>query len=598
MSFDSVIQDSDDEDEPLGDTSPEKTNRVPVINQLEQHDAKSHQDGSDIGVDFDQFLESHKDPHMALSSSQQRREDRWIPMAGRIRSMGTVMTEIGLAQQRLFDDDHQAQDAYHPAQSHELEPIQDVNYEVFVGEEAIYDQNPVGPPQDSLLPPQLHLPNPSDDWSQSGPPSNNFIDSSSYTPSGLLNRGDFIKDSSITVPNQTEYLQNPELRRWTSMQGVVSSPHDTEPFSSVISPKAFRAKSDNVAANIVPPSPASVDELSLPVITEMPKVEKRGRKKKQIVVNDEDDELAPQVIEYLYNKPEKRKPGRPPKTTKVVLEDNVTTRPVELSEIEETQEILRSTSTGVSDALAGDSTSPHLIVDGIAEDSVREQTLVTPADQALPSPPKPSKEPKRKKLKRGKTTSVTLTKTYEPDVEDDVIWIDERPIISSTIKEKASTKSTEPKPGTAAEQPPAPKKRGRKRKKTFEQIEQDTLAPPPPLDEQPGAEATISNEEDTATPYTESHTEADLSIVLNNKNTNRTQTLDTPNQPQELQPTSPTKPSPLEPPETPQKPTAPETPSTKGPGKHSPISSTSKVPLRVGLSKRARIAPLLKIIKR
>lgn len=67
------------------------------------------------------------------------------------------------------------------------------------------------------------------------------------------------------------------------------------------------------------------------------------------------------------------------------------------------------------------------------------------------------------------------------------------------------------------------------------------------------------------------------------------------------------------PPETPKKSgSEPKTPSTapgaadadasgkganKGPGKHSPIS-TGKVPYRVGLSRKARIAPLLKIVRR
>ena len=48
------------------------------------------------------------------------------------------------------------------------------------------------------------------------------------------------------------------------------------------------------------------------------------------------------------------------------------------------------------------------------------------------------------------------------------------------------------------------------------------------------------------------------------------------------------------PPETPHKPT---TPLPKGPDKHSPISS-GKVAYRVGLSKRARIAPLLRIVRK
>lgn len=55
---------------------------------------------------------------------------------------------------------------------------------------------------------------------------------------------------------------------------------------------------------------------------------------------------------------------------------------------------------------------------------------------------------------------------------------------------------------------------------------------------------------------------------------------------------SPTKASP--PPETPRR-TA--TPALKGPDKHSPISS-GKVAYRVGLSKRARIAPLLRIVRK
>lgn len=65
--------------------------------------------------------------------------------------------------------------------------------------------------------------------------------------------------------------------------------------------------------------------------------------------------------------------------------------------------------------------------------------------------------------------------------------------------------------------------------------------------------------------------------------------------------TSPTKgndPSPAKaietPPETPRK---ADTPTQKGPDKHSPISS-GKVAYRVGLSKRARIAPLLRIVRK
>ena len=49
-------------------------------------------------------------------------------------------------------------------------------------------------------------------------------------------------------------------------------------------------------------------------------------------------------------------------------------------------------------------------------------------------------------------------------------------------------------------------------------------------------------------------------------------------------------------PETPSK--AAAAPSPKGPDKHSPINSTSAVKFRVGLSKRARIEPLLRIVRK
>ncbi|MCJ1476803.1 hypothetical protein MMC13_005472 [Lambiella insularis] len=64
---------------------------------------------------------------------------------------------------------------------------------------------------------------------------------------------------------------------------------------------------------------------------------------------------------------------------------------------------------------------------------------------------------------------------------------------------------------------------------------------------------------------------------------------DTPTAPiQEVTPTFATS---DQPPETPKKST------TKGPGKHSPLN-TGKVPYRVGLSKRARIEPLLRVVRK
>ncbi|RMJ20618.1 hypothetical protein PHISP_08512, partial [Aspergillus sp. HF37] len=124
----------------------------------------------------------------------------------------------------------------------------------------------------------------------------------------------------------------------------------------------------------------------------------------------------------------------------------------------------------------------------------------SPADETVfAKPAKPaSKERKKKKLKRGKTTSVTLQKTHGFDVEEDVIWIDDKPDVHepegpSTGRRTDKVETQNPGPAveysqaaesanSAPSQPeaPGPKKRGRKRKKTSEQMapEESTDKPP------------------------------------------------------------------------------------------------------------------------
>ncbi|KAL3479300.1 hypothetical protein BJX99DRAFT_222342 [Aspergillus californicus] len=609
MPFDRVIQDSDDEGDPLGELSPESsrvsgTNYEDPTVELQEGNHDSH-----IRVNFDHFLQSQDASHAMLSSSQQRREDRWIPATGRIRSMGTMMNEIGLAQQRLFDDDHQAQYANQQTAFDELElpPTleQEANYEIFAQEEGAHlaVEHPIEPTHNSFPRPEFHVAAPSDDWSQSAP-SYNIFDSSCQTPSGQLNRADFIRDSGITTQN--EPMQNLEVRRWTSMQEAASSPHDTEPFSSVISPQVARTKSDNMPSAMMQPVPVSIEELALPAVTEMPKVEKRGRKKKQTQpLNGEDDELAfVPPREPPTKKIEKRKPGRPPKNIKISLDESV------------------NTGTGVSSApghptceIQDELTAqqpPHIELPDDHPQVVAEESLCDAQNMLLNTteepqlPPAPTEKPKKKKLKRGKTTSVTITKSIESDIEDDVIWIDERPALPETAKKQAAPKPAASNGNAASEPTPAPKKRGRKRKKTAEELDQEVAAA---AADQQDAQAKTTTEvtNNTLQPNNDVRNGPGVSVVLNN--TSRTRTLDTTtttttsatanpisnhNPPQE-EPKEETRTP--QPPETPQKPTGPQTPSIKGPGKHSPIS-TCKVPYRVGLSKRARIAPLLKIIKR
>ncbi|KAI9373020.1 hypothetical protein BJX61DRAFT_408975 [Aspergillus egyptiacus] len=618
MSFDRVIQDSDDEGDPLLELIPERTNRVPATDDdhAKSFKAPDVNNDSHIGVDFDQFLQPQDVQQTMLSSSQQRREERWIPVAGRVGSMGTMMTEIGLAQERLFDDDQQqAQHVSHQMIIKEAELPQTLeqngNRQITAHLEApSAHELPITLSEHTKPHPELQVPALSDHWSQSVP-SYNAFDSSSHTATGQLDRADFIRDSGSAM--RTEPIHTPEIRRWASMQGATatSSPHDTEPFSSVISPKAFRAKSDNTSSNIVQPSPASVDELALPVTVEMPKVEKRGRKKKQPpAVNDQDDELSyAQPWETAPNKPEKRKPGRPPKNAKPLDDSlNAEVPGISLPTSGEMQNEIAASWT-LNDERTELHGPPKVIVDNPISDI---QAIPSNPGQGVQPCPRLKKEPKKKKLKRGKTTSVTLTKSLESDVEDDVIWIDERPVIPANPEEEPipTTAKANTDNDTATEPAPAPKKRGRKRKKTAEPLDQK--AEPPVTDElqAQAQEETIDPEDPNHLQLNDTYDGPDVSVVLNNTthtntpHTNPAQDDASIPQPTEetRQPTSALTPSKPEvqsqPPETPQKATDPQTPSRRAPGKHSPISSTCKVPYRVGLSKKARIAPLLKIIKR
>lgn len=103
MSFDRVIQDSDDEDDPLSEMPP------PVKRAREQ--PKDHVDnvtscneqsaavtpggqaqgldhGNYLAVDFDAFLQSQETAPNFFSASQQRREERWIPSDAGAGSIG------------------------------------------------------------------------------------------------------------------------------------------------------------------------------------------------------------------------------------------------------------------------------------------------------------------------------------------------------------------------------------------------------------------------------------------------------------------------------------------------------------------------------
>ncbi|PYI11489.1 hypothetical protein BO78DRAFT_393423 [Aspergillus sclerotiicarbonarius CBS 121057] len=621
MSPNRVIQDSDDEDDPLaGPPSPRPNadnTHVDVQKDSGHHHAQQTGHDSHMSVNFDQFLQSQESAHQGISSSQQRREERWIPADVGGGSIGSMMTEIGLAQQRLFDDE----EAHYTGQT---------GYQDVVVMEAVQTNSHEQIASEFPAPKDIALINTgnSETYSEQPPlytdPQPNIFDHSlQYEPGQDLPFADATNpythesteqnkqhtSSNYSVSTGASYNIYPtgtvqteiaykSPRRHNSVQPTPFSPHDTEPFSSVRSPKASRARSDNAAQQYN----RSVDELAGPVTIEIPVVEKkRGRKKKQSLPdNNEDDELAqihsPTINQNATatttnnntNKPEKRKPGRPPKNVKPPRDEQDQTDPVSNA----TAEIpMRPDTTSTNPLAPTEHDQTPILIDSPPQDT-REP------------PKKPPKEPKKKKLKRGKTTSLTLTKTYESDVEDDVIWIDERPIIPTTHDNDPTTTTTtttrdpsnptdntnppaqEENPPTLLEPAPAaaaPKKRGRKRKIPIEEPPIDPLPPTEfPAEPQNQHPQPQSDKEDTLpaepSPKPQTHPEPEPETEPQ-EHQHQHQEEQTPDPHHQTAPTTPLKP-------------------TKGPTKHSPISSTSKVPYRVGLSRRARIAPLLKIVKR
>ncbi|KAI9930501.1 hypothetical protein ASPWEDRAFT_171129 [Aspergillus wentii DTO 134E9] len=681
MGFDRVIQDSDDEDDPLCEAPPPR-NQLPNPPEQQQQDTSNGnsngigeiksslnkdqilegQEVSHIGVNFDDFLQSQEAAQNRLSSSQQRREERWIPAEAGGGSIGTMMTEIGLAQQRSFDDDTPTTDNRVPLQYSQASIIKP---QQLVGVEGngfkLGEHQEVEMPMASHIPPpeayQSTFQNGEHEMYGNGPgypapaeTANGAYDGpnipqaashaslSSYdntqsatsynifeaSLNASMDPGNPNFNTMLTTDTvQTEALHKTPNRSKSMQAMPYYSPHDTEPLSSMASPNLSRSRSDNASQNLPQPSSAG-DELAAPVVIEIPPVKKkRGRKKKQVLPeNDEDDELAQsngQASVHQSNELEKEIP-KPPTNDAEPLDNG--------SGINYNDAYQHNDSAFASGAIEANTRALEFSGVKVATNGAQNipienngLQIVIPQEQPateevhFAEPAKTTtKEPKKKKLKRGKTTSVTVKKTFDSDVEDDVIWVAEKPSKSNIDIEKLAqlpqtTNEEQPQPEAAA---PAPKKRGRKRKKTPEQI---PPAEPPVQEPEP---VHIQNEPvDVPKPYN------NFSIVLDNTVNNPDQSTNNENIPQDDTATNtettqeqpnpphapPTETSPTKPtagaPETPRKQdlnteiSTPAQPSTgKGPSKHSPISSTSKVPYRVGLSRRARIAPLLKVVRR
>ncbi|KAF9893294.1 hypothetical protein FE257_011724 [Aspergillus nanangensis] len=615
MSHGRVIQDSDDEDDPLTAAFLPPANPPHSPQVYDQPNPQHGPEGpgtnnGPIGVNFDQFLQSQEAVQARLSSSQQRREERWIPTTAEgAGSISSMMTEIGLAQRRLFDEEED----HYPNQYTSRPPHFDESPHMteyapqhingipqMANGEYGASKLPNQYPGESYPPTLPYTNQPDDQYThniQICPPhpdahldqhaSLSSHDGSNQTASYNLfesslrpsanSYSENLNTTTILISNglpNTDEIQKGNCR--SNSQGPLSSPHDTEPNSSVL-----RARSDN--AGLVelaqPTATGTVDEHAAPALSaiEVPQIpveKKRGRKKKESVPRDEDedDELAApatsrKIVTNTIIQPEKRKPGRPPKNAKKFDDTN-------------------------QPETNGPSYTPVNPQDDIPTNDPDTINVSSTEGQ------RKEREPRKKKLKRGKTTSAILHKTYTSDVEDDVIWVDERPVNPDSGEQYKLAElappgdnhlepdAAEAKENALSEQSkvtPAPKKRGRKRKKTAEQL--------PPADE--AAATPVQETEPPVLPPIEDTNDQPFDPENNVDNNTKIQDLKAPDSK-----TDPNTPNPPQPPSTPPKP-APQTPSTsKGPTKHSPISTTGKVPYRIGLSRRARIAPLLKIVKR
>lgn len=97
MSWDRVIQDSDEDETFLEDEAPTSIASIqdqepPSDHEPRDHPADQHTTNHvseqiyapehQLSVDFDQYLQSQDMPHTSITASQQKREEMWIPPTG------------------------------------------------------------------------------------------------------------------------------------------------------------------------------------------------------------------------------------------------------------------------------------------------------------------------------------------------------------------------------------------------------------------------------------------------------------------------------------------------------------------------------------
>jgi hypothetical protein len=380
-----------------------------------------------------------------------------------------------------------------------------------------------------------------------------YIYSESFRPNDI--------SQTTTIPLESSGFNQPEVygsdgrARSKSLLPHYESPPPTEPFSSTYSPMQKRSKTDlaDVQSTFQPPLEAHREPIVQGDGGLRTLKKKRGRPKKQAAALEDDEDDAKDELNDV-SEPDvqtaKRGPGRPKKQEANDVND-------------ENQAEEHEISTG-ADVL----------------DHAREQESST----------KPGKASRKKKMRRSKTTSAVPRKSTELDVERDVIWIDNDPvngdleqdIVQEPITKSATNEEQDIASKSASEvvstekNAPEPPKRGRKRKQTN---------PEPPL-ESPAVLQDISNISHPPPTTNAAETDGIKVVIEQHHQHHASEPPPGPSAPQNQTPTDNDEDN-----------TA-TTSDGRGPDRHSPIAKTSKVPYRVGLSRRARIAPLLKVVRK
>ncbi|KAJ5714736.1 uncharacterized protein N7483_011917 [Penicillium malachiteum] len=597
MSWDRVIQDSDEEEPLIEDDFPVSPDPLQPTQspKVQHHDNPAEADTHypierttnegfpepQLNVNFDQFLQS-QGTHAASTSSQQQREERWIPSTTESGggSIGAMITEIGLAQNRLFDESSSADQristtTYYPSEISQpgsfptMQSYQYQQHAPIAHGNVQYTNIPREQPYEAtqLLTPGAAVP--VSDYSL--PTASSHVDSPSdvtTAPTSAPYLGEGSENLSKNFPQQLH-----------PVPAMAYSPHDTEPFSSVTSPHVNMSKNENPMPGLMsphhPPGDAN-DELAFPGVTvEVPSATKKRRsrpKKASLPEDDDDDELAIET-------------GTEPSPTKP-MEESVGNADVP----KPTEEAIET----------GDDAA-----------SIQNTTDVISAPEENTVP---------------EAGSTAIEQPQKSHADDDVIWVDSRPLQTNGAQEESgmTAEAKQPEVNGVQDAQPAPKKRGRKRKQATERIADD-------LDSVSNTDSTNATDEKPAPKKRGRKRKQPVELVepaevqdpvsKNDVAVNDTEKIEEPKdetnpeaeavqqpepEPQANTATEEMKEQVKVPPQTPQKPEQnPSTPvagnstnGRKGLSKHSPISSTSKVPYRVGLSKRARIAPLLKIVRK